>query len=101
MGSYLIPMFALWAVVAVAVLVLAVYRMKISNREDDTLHISDGETAVLAEQKVLATRLTAIDKWGKSLTIVAAVWGAALAGLFVYYSWIQNNASASTLQLIR
>jgi hypothetical protein len=35
----------------------------------------------------LAHRLASIDKWGKTLTIVVAVYGVALAAIYLYQVW--------------
>jgi hypothetical protein len=81
----LIPLVVSWAVLATAVLVLAFYRRAIANKEDDYLHVN---TDVAAQQTALAKKLEVIDKWGKILTIIAAVFGVLLIGLFMYDAWI-------------
>jgi hypothetical protein len=37
----------------------------------------------------LAHRLESIDRWGKTLTVVVAVYGVALAAIYLYQVW--NN----------
>jgi len=82
-------MFAIvaWLALASVVVGLAVYRKLISRFEDDSLHIGDGYASCTAQQVFVAHRLEVVDKWGKSLTIVAAVFGAILFGIYIYGVW--------------
>jgi hypothetical protein len=73
-----------WIVLGVCILVLAVYRKLLANREDDIVHVTSGESKVFSKQLNIAQRLQKIDFWGKTLTIVLAVYGLALVGLLVY-----------------
>lgn len=81
----LIPLVVSWAVLATAVLVLAFYRRAIASKEDDYIHVN---TDVAAQQSSLAKRLEAIDRWGKILTIVAAVFGLFVIAMFMYNGWM-------------
>ncbi len=76
-----------WLAIASVVVGLAVYRKLISRFEDDTLHVSEGDTSRVAQQTFVAHRLEVVDKWGKSLTIVAVVFGAILFGIYIYGVW--------------
>ncbi len=86
---------SVWAVLALIVLALAIYRKVLSNKEDDTMHLSDAATGIVSQQAQLATKLEAVDKWGKLLTIVVAVYGLALAGLFLYQGWVDAGKMPS------
>ncbi len=81
----LIPLVVSWAVLATAVLVLAFYRRAVANKEDDYLHVN---ADVAAQQTAVAKKLEAIDRWGKILTIVAAVFGLIIIALFMYNGWM-------------
>ena len=83
-----------WAVLAVVVIGLAVYRWSVANREDDSLHISDTETAVIGQQITVATKLAAVDRWGKILTAVALVYALALVGIYLYRGWAGTGGPA-------
>jgi steroid 5-alpha reductase family enzyme len=80
-----------WAVLAVAVVILMIYRWVVANREDDSLHVSDAETAVVDQQVAVAKKLAAVDLWGKILTIIAVLWGLALLGLYLYRGWVETS----------
>ncbi len=83
------PFAILWAVLALVVLALAGYRHMISLKEDETLHI--GDITQNTRQVEVAHRLEVVDKWGKLLTIIAAVYGLLLAVAYTYQTWIQAS----------
>jgi len=82
-----------WAVLAVVVIALAVYRWIVANREDDSIHISDTETEVIGQQITVATKLAVVDRWGKILTAVALVYALALVGVYLYQGWVGTGIS--------
>jgi len=84
MNINLLPLAIFWGVLAIVVVFLIIYRKAVTNREDDSIHL---EGNVATEQVTLAHRLAAIDKWGKTLTIVVAVYGVALAAIYLYQVW--------------
>jgi hypothetical protein len=84
MNVNLLPYAAFWGVLALVVLFLIVYRKVVSSHEDASLHW-EGNASM--EQMATAHRLESIDRWGKMLTIVAAVYGIALAVIYLYQVW--------------
>ena len=78
------PFVIVWLLLAVCVAALAMYRKFVSNREDDIVHLAPGESQFVSKQTNLAQRLQKLDFWGKTLTIVLAVYGMALLGIFDY-----------------
>jgi len=78
----------LWALLALAVIGLIIYRRIVSAGEDDMIHVSDAAGAVASQQVSVAQKLDQIDKWGKTLTVVVVVYGVVLAGVYVYQSWV-------------
>jgi len=81
-------MAVIWLAMASAVLGLALYRKLVSRDEADILHVRDAEAGMIKEQSALAIRLDQVDKWGKSLTVAAIVFGMALAVAFLYQQWL-------------
>ena len=71
---------------------LVLHRKKIAAGEDDTLHVMDGDAGMVPRQQKIAHELELIDRWGKSLTVIAIVFGLIVGGLFVYQGWL--NASS-------
>jgi hypothetical protein len=79
------PFFILWMVLAVAVLVLAMFRKTVATHVDSALqHVLDGEAAKPSAE---AQKLDQIDRWGKLLTIIAAAYGLLLGVLYLYQGW--------------
>ena len=91
MNLTLTPFVVLWGVLAASVLVLLVWRKAVGRNEDDTLHVLHGEA--LPQQAAVAHKLDVIDRWGKTLTIVTVAYGALIAGLFVYQTWVQTTTT--------
>ena len=56
---------SIWAVLAMFVLALAIYRKVLSSKEDDSMHLADADTGIVSQQNVLAEKLEIIDKWGE------------------------------------
>jgi len=81
------PWMILWAALALAVLVMAGYRKIVSVREDETLHLVNPSES--ARQVATSHKLERIDKWGKLLTVVAAIYGLLVAIAYTYQTWVQ------------
>ena len=79
----LIPLAAVWALLALTVIGLLVWRKGVARNEDDSLHVLDAVSAQRTTQADVAHKLDVIDKWGKILTVIAVVYGLALGGLYV------------------
>jgi hypothetical protein len=78
------PYVIFWAVLGFGTLGLALYRKFVSMREDDYLHLSAGEERLIPQQVATFRKLTTIDHWGITLTIVTVAFGLVLAGLYLY-----------------
>ena len=84
----LMPFIFSWAVLATIVLALAVYRYFVARNEDDCIHVG---VSHVSTQQAMVKRLDNIDRWGKILTIVVAVYALVIGGLFMYSSWIESG----------
>ena len=84
----LIPFIVSWAVLATIVLALAIYRYFVARNEDDVIHVG---VPSASNQEAVAKKLDGIDKWGKLLTIVVAVYALVIGGLFMYSEWIATS----------
>ena len=80
---------AIWVVMALCVLGLAMYRKQIASAENDSLQLS-GDGSAIESQKVITEKLKVLDKWGKLLTIVVVVLGLVLAGAYGYAGWVNG-----------
>jgi uncharacterized protein YneF (UPF0154 family) len=88
----LIPLFAIWALLAITVIGMLIWRKVVARNEDDSLHVLDAVSAQRSTQAVVAHKLEVIDKWGKILTVIAVVYGLILGGLYVYQVFVQNTS---------
>ncbi len=88
MENYLIPFVGLETVIVAAVIIMIFWRQAVARSEDDTLRVLHG---ALSEQTTVAAKLEKIDKWGKTLTVVAVALGVILGGIFLYQTWIQGS----------
>ncbi len=90
----LTPHLVIWGALAVVVLVMASYRSRLAGREDDTIHVLDGDAGMVTDQVVLAKKLAVVERWGKILTVVVVIYGLAIAGLYCWKLWEQSSKVA-------
>jgi len=81
------PLVAVWALLALVVVLLGGYRKVVSVNDNETLHLDDPTEST--HQLVIAKKLDGIDKWGKLVTAIAAVYGLILAIAYTYQTWLQ------------
>ena len=82
---------SVWAMLALIVLAMAVYRKMLASKEDDCMHLADAEVRMIDAQNVLSQKLEVIDKWGKLLTIVIVASGLIIAGSVLYQGWLEAS----------
>jgi hypothetical protein len=90
MNTNLTPFVVIWAFLGATTLGLALYRKLLSLREDDYIHVADSQTKLVSEQFTLARKMDAIDKWGKSITVLTLVAGLAIAGAYLYQGYLES-----------
>ena len=90
----LLPLLILEVILVAIVVGMIVWRKIVSKDEDDQLHVLHSE-GVAPQQALMAHKLDVIDKWGKIMTVIAAVVGAALGLLWIYQVWIQGSSTAT------
>jgi len=76
-----------WAVLTIIVITLAIYRKLAANKEDDYVHLSEGEANIISQQVTVAQKLEKIDTWGKTLTIVDVAYLVVLLSVVCYNAW--------------
>lgn len=75
---------SLWIALTLVVMALFAYRFFVARREDDTVHLADGEAPLIVEQSALASRLERIDRLRNTLTFVDLAFGIMLLAVFAY-----------------
>jgi hypothetical protein len=78
-------------ILAVIVFGLILYRKWIAKDEDDSLHVMEAEAGIVAQQEVRAHQLDVIDRWGKTLTAVALVYGLIVGCGYLYQAWVASE----------
>ena len=91
MNINLLPFTILWMILTAAVIGLILYRKWVARAEDDTLHVLDSDIAIVPQQAALALKLELIDRWGKSLTVIALVYGLAVGCGYLYQAWVAST----------
>jgi len=81
--------FTVWAALAVAVALLALYRRLVSQGHFTVLHVRRSELPLVPGEMAYGRRLEWVDRWGKILTWIVFLYGGALVA---YYLYLQLNA---------
>ena len=76
-----------WIVFGLVVLGLALYRKSVASKEEDWVHLGAGEEKMVGQQVEIAQRLKVIDRWGIWLTVVLALYGLIIGGIFILRAW--------------
>ena len=71
---------------------LAVYRKLVTLREDDFLHLDDGEAKLIPQQVATARRIHSLDFWGEALTVLTAISGVLVVVIYLYLGWTARQA---------
>ena len=75
---------AVWVVLGVVTLALALYRKVLMMREDPYVHIDEGEQRMIPQQVATFQRIGTVDRWGITLTIITAIFGLVLAIVYLF-----------------
>ncbi|HZU28594.1 MAG TPA: hypothetical protein VFA04_23925 [Bryobacteraceae bacterium] len=86
----MLTLVVIFALLLISVLVLAAMR-KIAGREEEQLLTHVGDPALVQQKAGIVERIDAIEKWGKTLTIVTAVYGLILLCWYLYQGWQQSG----------
>ena len=81
----------LWMVLGAATMALALYRKILTLHEVDTIVMEDWKKQEVAEQVTRARKLDAIDRWGKTLTVVSVAAGLAIGAFYLYARWTTSG----------
>lgn len=75
---------AVWVVLGVVTLGLALYRKILAMREDPYVHLDESEQRMIPNQVAGFRKIGAVDRWGITLTIITAIFGLGLATAYLY-----------------
>ncbi len=86
-----IPYVATWAVLAVVVIVIAVYRNKVARRDDQSLDLMVKDERVIEEQKLAIKKIRTIDRLGQALTVLTITYGLVIVAIYFYHIWEEGS----------
>jgi hypothetical protein len=87
------PFIGVEILLAAVVIAMIAWRKAVARGEDDTLHVLQGDA--LPNQVAVAHKLDVIDKWGKTLTVIAVVFGVIVAVAYIYQAWVQRTLTGA------
>jgi len=73
-----------WGVVTAALVLLVVYRVTLSSREDDQIIISKAEDHIAAEQREIVSKITQLSRPIFALSVASGVLLVASASVWIY-----------------
>ncbi len=85
---------AIFLVLIVAIIIVAIYRARLSRREQESLHVLGTDPAEISQKMTIAQKLLSVERWMKILTIVTVIYGIGLLGLFLWDAWERTSRGA-------
>ena len=73
-----------WGVITAVLVVLVVYRVTLSSREDDQIFIAKAEDHLAAEQRAIVMKVTQLSRPIFALSLASGVLLLATAGVWIY-----------------
>ena len=73
-----------WGVTTAVLVVLVVYRVTLSSREDDQIFITKAEDHIAAEQRIIVAKVTQLSRPIFALTLASGLLLLASAGVWIY-----------------
>ena len=74
----------LWGVVTAALVILVIYRVTLSSREDDQIFITKAEDHIAAEQREIVAKVTQLSRPIVALSVASGVLLLATAGVWIW-----------------
>ncbi|MCS7316544.1 MAG: hypothetical protein RMI94_15540 [Bryobacterales bacterium] len=85
---------AIFLVLIAAIIVVAVYRARLSRMEQESLHVLGTDPAEISQKMTIAQKLLVVERWMKILVIVTVIYGIGLLGLFLWDAWERTSRGA-------
>ena len=86
----MIPLVVFWAILGLATLALALYRIILALHEDDYVHLAAGEERLIPGQVAAFRKLGLIDRWGVILTVATVLFGLLLGASYLYQVFLSQ-----------
>ena len=83
----LIPYISTWTILALAVVIIAIYRVRVARRDDQSLDVMVHDDHLIAEQQMAIKKIRTIDRLGQALTVLAITYGLVIVAMYFYHVW--------------
>lgn len=80
----------IFCVLLASVLVLATMR-KVLGREEEQVLMHVGDPSIVEKKSSVIHRVDVVEKWGKTLTAITAVYGVGLLLWYLYQGWVSSS----------
>jgi hypothetical protein len=94
MSALMFSIVVLGVLCTVTTLSLLAYRLKLTYREDTSIHVSVAESGMVEHQMLVDHRLHWIDRVGPILTVLVVVFGMVLTFVYIYVPWAEARLAA-------
>lgn len=89
----MLALWIIWFVLTLTVAGLAIARKIAARNEDDLVHLSPGADQAISQQVAVAQKLEWFDHWGKTLTVLDALFAFVLLAIMLYTAWQDSLAA--------
>ncbi len=93
MNINLFPFLYLWLALDVVVIVLFGLRQKVARAESVTMSMSLTDAVAASQMKTLGSKLDKLDKWAKTLVIIAVIYGVVLGVLAIVEAFTSTGVA--------
>lgn len=91
----LTPYLMSWGILVLLLIVVAIYRQSLTSREDDSVHLHQGEEkTTIDKQAALAKKISRVGTCVKILLGILAVTGLAMLALYLHYRLLGTESRA-------
>ncbi len=90
----LTPYLMSWGILVLLLIVVAIYRQSLASREDDSVHLHEGEEKIVDKQATLAKKISRVGTCVKILLGIVAVAGLAILALYLHYRFEGTESRA-------
>jgi len=85
----MIALIVVFCLLLASVIVLAAMRKAVGSQEEDLL-LHAGDPTLVEKKSFVVERIDAIEKWGKTMTVITVVYGLILLGWLLWTGWHQS-----------
>jgi hypothetical protein len=85
---------AIFVVLIAGIVVMMIYRSRLSRKEEESLHVLGTDDAEISLKMTIAQKLLIVERWLKVLIIVTVIYGIGLLGLFLWDAWERTSRGA-------